>query len=138
MIQGEFSEEWLKRYTARTGLGERGQGAGARASEEHGKRTKYGNRRTEANGRVFDSRHEAEAAEALEWRLKAGEIAAVIYQQPFALPGGVKYVADFVVLKKDGTYAVMDAKSEATARDKVYRLKKRQMAEIHGIEILEV
>ena len=54
------------------------------------------------------------------------------------LPGGVKYIADFVTLELDGSFTVWDAKSSATARDKVYRLKKRQMRECLHIEIREV
>ena len=62
----------------------------------------------------------------------------MLCQVPFLLPGGVKYIADFVVLEKDGTYTVMDAKSEATRKDKTYRLKKRLMRECLGLEIVEV
>ena len=47
-------------------------------------------------------------------------------------------LADFVTLEPDGTFTVYDAKSAATARDKVYRLKKRQMQACNHIEIREV
>ena len=50
----------------------------------------------------------------------------------------MKYIADFVTLELDGYFTVWDAKSSATARDKVYRLKKRQMRECLHIEIREV
>ena len=73
----------------------------------------------------------------LELRVRAGELRGVICQQAFLLPGGVKYIADFVTLNQDGTYSVIDAKSEATRRDKVYRIKRRQMRECLGIEIIE-
>ena len=56
----------------------------------------------------------------------------------FLLPGGVKYVADFVTLNTDGTWSVLDAKSEATSRDKAYRIKRKLMRECLGIEIEEV
>ena len=62
----------------------------------------------------------------------------VLCQVPFDLPGGVKYIADFVTLERDGTFTVWDAKSEATARDKAYRIKKRQMKECLGINVQEV
>lgn len=87
---------------------------------------------------MFDSAHEAEVFRQLDFRVRAGELRGVVCQQPFQLPGGVKYIADFVALKNDGTYDVIDAKSDATKRDKVYRLKKRQMKEVLGIEIVEV
>lgn len=132
-----FSEEWLRDYEKRTGLGEQNAPRTASAQQPR-KRAKYGNRKTEYAGRVFDSAHEAEVYRGMELRVRAGELAGVICQTAFALPGGVKYIADFVVLKKDGTYDVVDAKSEATARDKVYRIKKKQMKEIYGIDIVEV
>ncbi|MCE5342571.1 MAG: DUF1064 domain-containing protein, partial [Eubacteriales bacterium] len=62
----------------------------------------------------------------------------VMTQVRFGVPGGVTYIADFVTLETDGTYRVLDAKSEATKRDKVYRLKKRLMKECLGIVIQEV
>lgn len=62
----------------------------------------------------------------------------VICQQTFLLPGGVKYVADFIALKRDGTYDVIDAKSEGTRKDKVYQIKRKQMRACLGIEIVEI
>ena len=62
----------------------------------------------------------------------------MLCQVVFELPGGIKYIADFVTLEPDGTYRVWDAKSAATARDKVYRLKKRLMRECLGLEITEI
>ena len=135
-----FSDEWLKEYEKRTGLGEHGKNdrAGTPAEQKPKKRSKYGNRRTECGGRVFDSAHEAEVFKQLDLRVRAGDLRGVVCQQVFALPGGVKYIADFVALKNDGTYDVLDAKSEATRKDKTYRLKRRQMKEVLGIEIVEV
>ena len=102
------------------------------------RRSKYGNQRTERDGQVFDSKHEADVYSELMLRVRAGELYGVFRQHPFALPGGVVYIADFVALNRDGTYTVMDAKSEATSRDKAYRLKKRQMRECLGIGIKEI
>jgi hypothetical protein len=135
-----FSDEWLRDYEKRTGLGEHGKQnrADGPAEAKPKKRSKYGNRRTECAGRVFDSAHEAEVYRQLDFRVRAGDLRGVICQQAFQLPGGVKYIADFVALKNDGTYDVLDAKSDATRKDKTYRLKKRQMRECLGIEILEV
>lgn len=127
------SEEWLRAYCERTGQ-ELPDEVGGRKE----RRNKYGNRRTTCGGRTFDSRHEAEVYQRLALEAKGGEHCAVLCQVAFALPGGVKYIADFVTLERDGRYSVWDAKSAATARDKVYRMKKRQMKECLGIEILEV
>ena len=143
-----FSDQWLRDYENRTGLGEHGKGRksiGIRDAQPDSpaqgaakKRSKYGNRRTEFDGRVFDSAHEAEVYKRLDFQVRAGEIRGVICQQTFRLPGGVKYIADFVALKNDGTYDVIDAKSEATRKDRVYRLKRKQMKNVLGIEIVEV
>lgn len=99
---------------------------------------KYGNQPTEYDGKRFDSKHEAREYDALRLRGLAGEIKGLATQVPFYLPGGVKYIADFVTLNNDGTYTVYDAKSEATRKDKTYRLKRRQMKECLGIKIQEV
>lgn len=135
-----FSDEWLRDYEKRTGLGEHGKANQKPdgADQKSAKRSKYGNRRTEYDGRMFDSAHEAEVYKQLDFRVRAGDLRGVVCQQAFALPGGVKYIADFVALKNDGTYDVIDAKSEATRKDKVYRLKRKQMRNVLGIEIVEV
>lgn len=125
------SEAWLQAYTARTGKGIEG---GAAKVEEEPKRAKYGNVREGG----FDSRHEKRCYEALRARALGGEFLGLARQVPFWLPGGVKYVADFVTLNKDGGFTVYDAKSEATRTDKVYRIKRRQMRECLGIEIVEI
>jgi hypothetical protein len=135
-----FSDEWLKEYEKRTGLGEHGKPAqtAAPAQQKQKRRRKYNNNPTEYGGRVFASVHEADVCRQLELRVRAGDLRGVICQHAFYLPGGVKYIADFVTLKNDGTYDVLDAKSEATRKDKTYRLKRRQMKEVLGIEIVEV
>lgn len=140
MTKLEFTEEWFRDYQRRTGLGEHGKAESkpVHADQKPKKRSKYGNTRTERDGRMFDSKHEADVYDQLQLRLRAGELRGVICQQAFLLPGGVKYVADFVALKSDGTYDVIDAKSEITRKDRVYRLKRRQMKEVMGIEIVEV
>lgn len=137
----EFDEQWLRDYCRRTGTkfpmaGIAGIGFSA-CGESKRKDSKYGNRKTKANGRVFDSAHEAKAFAEMELAFKAGEIRALMCQVVFLLPGGVRYLADFVTLNNDGTYTVYDAKSDATRKDKVYRIKKRQMRECLGIEIQE-
>ena len=89
-------------------------------------------------GKRFDSKHEAAVYEELRLRCLAGEYLGLGLQVAFYLPGGIKYIADFVAIRKDRSWVVMDAKSEATRKDKVYRLKKRLMKECLGLEIVEV
>lgn len=56
-------------------------------------------------------------------------------QVPFDLPGGIKYVADFVEDWPDGRRVVTDCKGFLTP---VYRLKKKMMKNCLGIQINEV
>ena len=102
-------------------------------------RSKYGNHKTEYDGMKFDSQHEASVYVDLIYRVKAGELKYVIRQVPFDLPGGIKYIADFVaVLPDDRIEGVYDAKSEATKKNRVYINKKKQMMAMYGISIKEV
>ena len=103
------------------------------------RKSKYGNERVEVSGRKFDSRHEARVWEIMELRVKAGELAYVLRQVPFELPGGIRYFADFVAVAPDGRIeGVYDAKSEITRKNRVYINKRKQIKEIYGIEIKEV
>ena len=102
-------------------------------------RSKYGNRRVEIDGLKFASQHEADGyvGELLPgW--KAGAYKLLARQVPFDLPGGIKYVADFVTVDTEGNVAVIDAKSAITRKNRVYINKKKQMRAIWGIEIQEV
>lgn len=102
-------------------------------------RAKYGNRKTVLDGMKFDSRHEAQIYSELRYRVLAGELRAVCRQVPFDLPGGIRYMADFVTIAPDMRIeGVYDAKSEATRRDRVYINKRKQMHAIYGIDIREV
>jgi hypothetical protein len=102
--------------------------------------TKYGNVHTHFNGRWFDSIHEARRAQTLQILERGNVISNVRYQVPFELvpkQGKIKpvrYVADFVY-ESGSTLVVEDAKGMKTP---VYRLKKKLMLFVHGIDIQEV
>ena len=113
---------------------------------------KYGNRKTEIDGIMFDSIKEGNRYKELKLMQKAGVIKNLRLQQKFCLiptiegsRGGVKqratyYIADFVYLEKtDGNWkmVVEDVKSPAT-KTAAYKLKKKLMYWRHGIEIREV
>ena len=98
------------------------------------KPSKYHNKRTEANGKTYDSKKEALRAQELSLLLRSGQIAAVLEQVTFTLAGGVQYRADFVILNWDGTFIIEDVKGILT---KEYKIKKRLMAD-RGLEIKEV
>ena len=115
-----------------------GQGASPTCCQPP-KRQKYGNRRVEVDGIRFDSKHEAEYYQYLMLRVRAGELKSVLRQVSFDLPGGIRYVADFVTIAPDMRIeGVYDAKSEITKQNRVYINKKKQMLACWGIEIQEV
>lgn len=103
------------------------------------KRQKYGNRKVTIDGMKFDSQHEADVYFGTllpSW--KCGTYKLLARQVPFDLPGGIKYIADFLTVSVDGHVSVIDAKSEATRKNRVYINKKKQMRACWGIEIVEV
>lgn len=105
---------------------------------------KYRNKPT--NG--YASRKEAERAAQLQLIHRAGDISDLKEQVRFkfeiegmglltyASGRPVEYVADFTYIDQ-GKTIVEDVKSEATSKDKTYKLKKALMKWVHGIEILE-
>ena len=131
------SEEWLREYCKRTGQRLPAEAEGQTCARKD-RRSKYGNLKTSLDGRVFASKHEAQVYELLRLECLSGKHIGLACQVVFYLPGGVKYIADFVTQEADGTYTVYDAKSEATRKDKTYRLKRRQMENCLRIEIQEV
>ena len=104
--------------------------------------SKYLNRKTEADDIVFDSKKEAQTYLLLKARQNRGEISNLARQVPFVLikkskyGRTIKYIADFV-FTENNKVIVMDVKSYYTRKNPVYRLKKRMMAEIYGIEITQ-
>lgn len=104
--------------------------------------TKYHNRKTEYQGILFDSQKEATRYQELQWMQRAGIIHCIEIQPRYDLVvNGYKigfYKADFRYFEKaTGEAVVEDVKSEAT-RTPVYRLKKKLMEALYGIEIVEV
>lgn len=126
----DFDEAWVRDYCKRTGQA-LPDGIGDKAP----KRGKYGNQKFEQDGRVYDSKREAAHAGELKIAQKAGKIAGFAEQVTFLLPGGIRYIADFVVLENDGAYRVEDSKG---VRTKEYIIKRKLMKHAHGIDIREV
>ncbi len=130
----EFDDNWLRDYYARLGKPVP-DGLAEKKGGKAKKPTKYRNVPTEADGKIYQSRHEANRHVEVDMMWRAGEIAAYAEQVRFRLPGGIEYRADFVLHFADGTYRVEDAKG---VRTKDYKLKKRLMEEVLGIKIHEV
>ncbi len=97
---------------------------------------KYLNQPQVYNGLVYDSIKEAGRARDLDLLKRAGEIVAWFPHVNFDLPGGVRYVADFVVIDKDWRVSIEDVKSGPT-KTQAYRIKKKQFKERYGKEIIE-
>lgn len=100
--------------------------------------SKYGNRKVELDGFMFDSRREANRYLELKLLERSGQITNLELQPRYDLiVNGMNcgfYKADFRYQEGENTI-VEDAKGMKTA---VYSLKKKLVKAIHGIEIVEV
>ena len=99
-------------------------------------RRKYGNKITEVNGIKFDSLKESKRYLDLKLLERARKITMLQTQSRFTLQDSfvdrdgivhkrITYVADFSYMDESGQIVVEDVKSIATAKDKVYVIKKK-------------
>lgn len=97
---------------------------------------KYGAKKTEFNGRKYDSKFEAGVAQELDLRLKAGDIVEIEPQYKVemwcyrenGLPAfKVSHKIDFRVKNKDGSYELIEAKGVATTD---YKWRRKFLEEI--------
>lgn len=103
------------------------------------KKSKYGNEKETEDGITFDSKHEHNVYRWLKARKERGELRWVFVHVPFRFSSGVIYWADFMTILADGTVeAVWDAKSEVTARNKDYVIKKKLLLDEWGVKVREV
>jgi hypothetical protein len=103
---------------------------------------KYRNKPTTVDGIRFASMKEARRWDELKLLERAGEIADLKRQQPFALKVNGRlictYVADAVFRDvKTGETVIEDVKSPITRKNPTYRIKAKLMAALHG-EVREV
>lgn len=91
-------------------------------------RHKFSAVRSERDGMRFDSKLEAAYFDHLTLLMRAGEVVGFLRQVPFHLPGGVRYVCDFLVFWADGSCTFDDPKGMETA---VYRAKMRQVQTLY-------
>lgn len=109
-------------------------------------RNKYGNRKAVSpDGKAFDSRHECNRYCELRLMQRAGVISGLECQKRYELIPAQRvdgkvvekactYIADFVY-QRDGKTVVKDAKG---CKTEVYRIKRKLMLYVHGIQIVEV
>ena len=103
---------------------------------------KYKNVKTVVNGINFDSKKEAGYYGILRLKEKAKIIDRFEMQVKYDLVvNNIKigfYKADFVTYKNGKAVEVIDVKSEMTKKLPVYRLKKKLVKAIYGIDIVEI
>lgn len=97
---------------------------------------KYGAKKTEFNGKRYDSKFEAGVAQDLDLRLKAGDILAVepqfkieawCYRENGLKAFKVSHKVDFRITHKDGSYELIEAKGVETTD---YRWRRKFLEEI--------
>jgi Fe-S cluster assembly ATPase SufC len=114
---------------------------GRKFTKDGAKRPKYRNEKQYVDGIWFDSKRESSRYLELKVAENAGAIRGLKLQYVYPIViDGVRvcdYVADFVYEERNGnawTRVTEDAKG---MRTEVYRLKKKLMRAVHGIEIRE-
>ena len=97
---------------------------------------KYGAKRTEYNGRHYDSKFEAGVAQELDLRLQSKEIVAVepqykieiwCYREDGTKAFKVSHKVDFRVENKDGSFELVEAKGVETSD---YKWRRKFLEEI--------
>ncbi len=96
---------------------------------------KFNAKITELDGIKFSSRREATRYQRLNILKRSGEVLFFLRQTPFHLPGGVKYLCDFMVFWKDGNVTIEDVKGMKTD---LYLTKKKLVESIYPVEITEI
>lgn len=93
---------------------------------------KYGAKRTEYDGVLYHSKREAQYAQELDLRQKAGDILHWRRQVPIALKVNekliCKYILDFILTYPDGTIELVEVKGYETA---VWKLKRKLLEAIY-------
>lgn len=95
--------------------------------------SKYGAIATTVDGIRFDSKKEARYYEQLKLRKAAGEVSYWLRQVPLHMPGGTRYVVDFLVFFADGRAPeYVDVKGRETA---MFRVKRREIEHLFPIKV---
>lgn len=97
------------------------------------KPSKYRNKKCIYDGHAFDSQKERDRYIMLRYQEIKGEISNLRTQVEYGCQV-CTYIADFVY-KRNGKIIVEDVKGFKT---QVYRLKKKLMKQVHGIDIVEI
>jgi hypothetical protein len=109
-----------------------------RDPERAPRRSKYHVAAKEArtvDGITFDSKREALHYQKLKAERERGDILFFLRQVPFHLPGGVRYVVDFLVVDLGGKVSFEDVKGYRTRE---YVTKKKLVEALYPVKIVEV
>jgi hypothetical protein len=114
-------------------------GVGYRFCAKCGKKvvtkSKFNSKKTEYNGKIYDSKREANYAAKLDLEIKAGIVDYYHEQMPLRYIGGGCLKIDFIVFNSDKSVRYVDAKGKKTA---MYMAKKRIVEATYPIKIEEV
>lgn len=113
------------------------------------RRSKFFSKKVTVEGITFDSKKEGEYYLRLKELEKKGTIKDLELQKEYVLQDKfkinnktrreIKYKADFkYITTEDNKMHVVDVKSPYTAKDKVYRMKKKMFEYRYGIELEEI
>ena len=83
----------------------------------------------------FASKKEQKRYQELKVLQQHGELLFFLRQVPFHLPGGVKYLCDFMNFWQNGSVTIEDVKGMKTP---MYILKKKQVEKLYPITITEI
>jgi hypothetical protein len=98
-------------------------------------RHKYNASPQKRDGHRYDSKAELAFAQQLDRSKVAGEVVQYLRQVPFHLPGGVKYVCDFLIFEASGSVRLVDIKGMDTPMSK---MKRKQVEELYAPIVIEV
>lgn len=98
-------------------------------------RHKYNATRTELDGIKFSSKREAGFYAVLKAGVEQGTVVQFLRQVPFHLPGGTRYVCDFLVFYPDGSCSFIDVKGMETES---FKLKRKMVEALYAPIRIEV
>lgn len=93
---------------------------------------KFHAKRVERGGRSFPSEAEAEFYSKLEREKAEGKIIFFLSQVPYHLPGGIKYVLDYMAFNSDGTCDLWEVKGFPTPE---FKMKKKLVEANYPVKI---
>lgn len=93
---------------------------------------KFKARAVDDDGHHFPSKLEHEFYRKLLLRKKMGEVIFFLRQVPFHLPGGVKYLVDFLVFYANGNVKLFDVKGMETSE---FKMKKKMVEALYPVTI---